>query len=119
MKVMIEVGGSYLGLAAGGDVGAILSALTGAAIYQRSWSGDRPWTPSGTAENPATVRVEIVPDCALLPLTPIVDSLTKEVKASNDRWIEHYTRANKAEAELKDLKAKLATLQAANDEGVA
>lgn len=116
MKVMIEVGGSYLGLEAGGDVGAILSALTGATIYQRSWSGDRPWTPTGTAENPATVKVEIVPDCVLVPLTPIVDALTATVKQSEARWIEHYTRANKAEKELEELKAKLAALQPKGNE---
>jgi hypothetical protein len=116
MKVMIEVGSSYLGLEAGKDVGAILSALSGAAIYQRAWSGDRPWAQSGTAENPATVKVEIVPDCAFLPLTPIVDALTTAVKQSESRWLEHYARANKAEAELKELKAKLATLQPKADE---
>jgi len=110
MKVMIEVGNFYLGLEAGKDVGVILSAMDGATVYDREWSGDYRWKPAGTAENPKTVRIELVPDSALSPATPIMESMAEEIKRANASWVEHYTRANKAEAELKELKAKVSTL---------
>jgi len=106
MKILIQVGYDFLGIEAGGQVGAILAALENAKIYQGDY-GKKPYTPKGTAERPEPIKVEIVQDECFVESTPMIDDLTKNLKDAEARWLDYYSRYNAAQKELSELKAKL------------
>jgi len=108
MKIMITVGYKALGLECGEYVGSILSALKDAALYESKWvDGQNKWCLAGTKESPEKIIIEIVGDDVFLPSTPLVEQLNKSLKEIQDRWSEAYSRANKAEKELADLKSRV------------
>jgi hypothetical protein len=112
MKIMIEVGNQYLGIEAGEKVGAILEALRDARKYSRDYAGagEYSFKPTCLDGKEESINISIINESALKPMTPLMDELTASLKASDNRWMEYYNRAAKAEAELKELKAKVSGL---------
>ena len=115
MKIMVNCQINYLCLDVTEDAGAVLKTLSSAVIYrQDGWGQNAKWEPCGTAEKPDRPTIEFVDDSAFKDATPLIDSLIKQLKDSEARWTEHYGRANALDKELKELKAKVATLNGGN-----
>jgi len=107
-KIMIGIGGHHLCLDANGNIGAILEALGTASVYRKTYSKAKQWELVGDGDASDDVEVLIVNEDNLAPATPVMESMAEEVKRTNSMWSKEYARANKAEDEVKALKAKIA-----------
>lgn len=117
MNILVNVGCYYLRLPIDANVGPILTALSESVIYsQEGWGNEAKYVPQGAAENPTRPSVEFVGDERFKDASPLVDGLVKQLKHSESRWLESTKRAEVAEKELKELKAKLASI-APNGDG--
>ena len=106
MKLLIE-SSDYLLLPLEDTNGQLLAALQKAVVVTRDWSSNRLTPKTDTDGSPVSLDLKIVPDSVLLPPTDPIEKLTKDNKATADRWLAEYQKRNAVEAELKQLKAEL------------
>ena len=106
MKLLIE-SSDYLLLPLEDTNGQLLAALQKAVVVTRDWSSGRLTPRTNTDGSLVSLDLKIVPDSVLLPPTDPIEKLTKDNKATADRWLAEYQKRNAVEAELKQLKAEL------------
>ena len=115
MKVFVkdaESSQKALGFEVGDGVGPLLAALSGAEWYKRGWAADSKWTPVRQDTEGRSIEVVIVDETDIAPRTKTMDELTASVKAADDRWLDAYNRANKAEKRVKELEGNIEALTA-------
>lgn len=102
MKIMISVGGHYLGIEPGDHTGYLLQALATARIYNRGWQSDAKYEPQE-----AGIEMRFANDNDFEEMPEPLKKLQERAAHSDSRWLEEYNARVKLEKEVKDLKEKL------------
>lgn len=113
MKLVIDSGCDLLVLNLTEKTGVLLEALQDARRFTKTYDAGVKYTPSGTAEQPSSINLELVPDELFGEPIAAIDDLTKSLKQSEKRWLEEYTKRTATEKELEELRAKAKPLASA------
>jgi len=116
VKLVIDSGCDVVVVDLTDKTGALLEALQSARRFTRSYGDGPTYKPSGTAEKPESIDLQIVPDEVFGEPTPAIDELAQTVKASEKRWLEEYQKRTALEEELGQIKKRLAGVTAPEEE---
>lgn len=102
MKIMIVVGGHYIGIEPGEHTGALLQAVSTAKVYDRGWQSDAKYKPQDSG-----IELRFAEDCDFEEAPEPLKKLQERAAYSDTRWLEEYNKRTALEKEVADLKAKL------------
>ena len=89
------------------DSAAFLAALASAQVVETEGWGDE--VKHKKSKKKITIELVAPPELEEIP-APMVE-LQKSLRTAESRWLDQYNKANKAEARVKELEAKLAEIQ--------
>lgn len=106
MLFKINIPGDYA-LFQPNDSAAFLAALASAQVVETEGWGDE--VKHKKSKKKITIELVAPPELEEIP-APMVE-LQKSLRTAESRWLDQYNKANKAEARVKELEAKLAEIQ--------
>jgi len=108
MNLLIDTKCKKMLVAVTERTGALIEALSDAVLIDQDYKNGRyVYRPAGTEETPETMDISFVSESLLSAPTPMIDDLTANLKRSEKRWLDEYTKRVAMETELNELKAKL------------
>lgn len=116
MNLLIDTKGHKMLVAVTERTGALIEALSDVVLIVYEYKDGRyVYRPAGTKEGPETMDVTFVADSFLAEPTPLIDDLTANLKRSERRWGDEYSKRIALERELTELKKKVAELMPTTD----
>lgn len=105
MNLKIKIGGTNVALSLPMEMAAVAVALlqNGKLVKQEGYQADSPWVPVEEG-----LQINTDDDT---PVDPRIATAKKEAEQKNSMWYQEYTKNQKIEKELDELKVALATLK--------
>lgn len=112
MKIIVNTGyNTGLALEVNDNAEKLMMALAKALPVKKEYvAGDYRWILRNTDGFAEGLEIQMISDEAIMPPTETYEVMAKRLKEADNKWLEHYNRANAAENEIKELKEKLESL---------